>query len=320
VTPVSVTPKSFTRALKGVVDFSLEFETRTGLLIRMPVQAQAYRIGGAEQYPMVSRRVYPGGLEIEVPYVPGSSLKGRIRSLLELALGKKLFTTDEKIWQHVRNLSAMSFEDFVSDVLERCLIDELFGYAAANYRQIKESCESAIKRGVQLKSSTPDDVFSLMTITRLLVDDFFPTEDYVAKVNAKSIADFLEEKTENRLDRVTAAADPREAVRVKPGVKFGGKLKLLIFDHDSDQLVKYLGTLATGLRLIEETYLGSSGSRGYGRVRFTKIVVTVNKIEIENGFPRLKALDRPVEYSSVSDLEKDVESLAEQIRKAIFGS
>jgi len=317
---MSVVSRSFVRALRGIVSFSLEFETKTGLLIRMPVQAQAYRIGGAEQYPMVSRRVYPGGLELEVPHVPGSSLKGRMRGLLELALGKKLFTTDEKIWQHVRNLSAMSFSDFVSDVLERCVIDELFGYAAANYRQIREAYENAVKRGAQLKSSTPDDVFRELALTRLLVDDFFPTEDYVTKSGVKSVADFLEEKPENRLDRVTAAADPREAVRVKPGVRFGGKLKLLLFDHDSGQLIKYLGTLATGLKLIEETYLGSSGSRGYGRVRFTKIAVDVSKVEVKEGFPSLKAVDRLREYDSVDKFEGDVDKLAKEIEKAIFGS
>jgi CRISPR-associated protein Csm3 len=313
-------PKSFVRALKGVVDIALELEVRTGLLIRMPVQAQAYRIGGAEQYPMVTRRVYSGGLELEVPYIPGSSFKGRMRSLLELALGKKLYTTDEKIWQHVRSLSAMSLEDFVADVLDRCVIDELFGYAAANYRQIKEGFEEAQKRGVRLRVSSPDEVFKHMTVTRLLVEDFFPTEDYVRKANVKSIAEFLEEKSENRLDRVTAAADPREAVRVKPGVRFGGRLKLLVFDLDVDHLSRYLGTIATGLRLIEETYLGSSGSRGYGRVKFVKIEVGASKVEVVDGFPKLRVLERPREsYGSVEELERKVGEVAEQLRREVFG-
>jgi CRISPR-associated protein Csm3 len=313
-------PKSFVRALKGVVDIALELEVRTGLLIRMPVQAQAYRIGGAEQYPMVTKRVYSGGLELEVPYIPGSSFKGRMRSLLELALGKRLYTTDEKIWQHVRSLSAMSLEDFVADVLDRCVIDELFGYAAANYRQIKEGFEEAQKRGVRLRVSSPDEVFKHMTVTRLLVEDFFPTEDYVRRANVKSIADFLEEKSENRLDRITAAADPREAVRVKPGVRFGGRLKLLVFDLDADHLSRYLGTIATGLRLIEETYLGSSGSRGYGRVKFVKIEVGASKVEVVGGFPKLRVLERPREsYGSVEELERKVGEVAEQLRREIFG-
>jgi CRISPR-associated protein Csm3 len=313
-------PKSFVRALRGIVDVALELEVRTGLLIRMPVQAQVYRIGGAEQYPMVTRRVYSGELELEVPYIPGSSLKGRMRSLLELALGKRLYTTDEKVWQHVRSLSAMSLEDFVADVLDRCVIDELFGYAATNYRQIKEGFESAQKRGAQLSVPSPDEVFKHMAVTRLLVEDFFPTEDYVREASIKSIADFLEEKSENRLDRITAAADPRGAVRVKPGVRFGGRLKLLVFDLDADYLSRYLGTLATGLRLIEETYLGSSGSRGYGRVKFVKIEVGASKVEVVDGFPRLKVLGRPKErYGSVEELEGKVGEIAEQLRREIFG-
>jgi len=254
---MSSTPKPFKRLLKGFVVFNIEFENKTGLLIRMPIQAEAYKIGGAEAYPMMTKRFYQSiNKVLEVPYVPGSSFKGRMRGLLELALGKKLYSTDQKIWQHVRNLRAMAIDDFVEDVKERCLIDELFGYAAVNYEQIREK----LKEG-----EVADNIFTILAISRLLVDDFFPVEDYVKSIGAKSIADFLEEKSENRIDRVTSAADPRDIVRVKPGVKFGGKLTLLLFDHDSDMVAKYLTVLATGLRLIEETYLGASGSRGYGR-------------------------------------------------------
>ncbi len=312
-------PGSFIRVLKGIVDLALEFEAKTGLLIRAPIQAQAYRIGASDQYPMITRKVY-AGLELEVPYVPGSSFKGRMRSLLELALGKKLYTTDRKIWQHVRNLSAMDLKDFVDDVVSRCVVDELFGYAAANYEQIKEEFEKSQKSGIQLKISV-DEVFKNMTLTRLIVDDFFPTEEYVSKIGAKSIEDFLEDKYENRIDRVTSAADPRDVVRVKPGARFRGKVKLLVFDLDADYLKVYLSTIATGLKLIEATYLGSSGSRGYGRVKFVKIVVGASKVEVINGmYPKLETLKLDkAEYDSVEAFESAVENLAGSLKKDLFG-
>jgi CRISPR-associated protein Csm3 len=307
------TPKYFQRQLKGFVIFDIEFENRTGLLIRMPIQAQAYRIGGGDTYPMVTRRHYSGIGLLEVPYVPGSSFKGRMRGLLELALNKKFYTTDQRIWQHVRSLSAMSLDDFVDDVLNRCVIDELFGYAAAQYKQIAERAEH------EHKPVDVDKIFNMLAITRLIIDDFFPTEDYVKQIGAKSVADFLEEKSENRIDRITSAADPRDIVRVKPGVRFGGRITLLLFDNDADMIEKYLTTLATGLRLIEETYLGASGSRGYGRVKFSKIAVAVEKVQNVDGAPKLVEVPNIRKtYSNVSEFESDVKSLANAIKSAVF--
>jgi CRISPR-associated protein Csm3 len=307
------TPKYFQRQLKGFVIFDIEFENRTGLLIRMPIQAQAYRIGGGDTYPMVTRRHYSGIGLLEVPYVPGSSFKGRMRGLLELALNKKFYTTDQRIWQHVRSLSAMSLDDFVDDVLNRCVIDELFGYAAAQYKQIAERAEH------EHKPVDVDKIFNMLAITRLIIDDFFPTEDYVKQIGAKSVADFLEEKSENRIDRITSAADPRDIVRVKPGVRFGGRITLLLFDNDADMIEKYLTTLATGLRLIEETYLGASGSRGYGRVKFSKIAVAVEKVQNVDGAPKLVEVPNIRKtYSNVGEFESDVKSLANAIKSAVF--
>ncbi|MEM4896477.1 MAG: type III-A CRISPR-associated RAMP protein Csm3 [Ignisphaera sp.] len=328
---MSGSPVCFSRALRGFVVLNINLVTRTGLLIRMPVQAQAYRIGGAEQYPMVVRKRYKlsSGVEreIEVPYIPGSSLKGRMRGLLELSLNTKLYSTDQKIWQHVRNLSAMGLTDFERDVNSRCVIDELFGYAAVNYKQLidefKKMNKGVINEDVINKANNvinkANNVFSKLAITRLLVDDFFPSVNYVEKIDAKSVVDFIEEKPENRIDRITSAADPRDIVRVKPGVEFEGRLTLLLMDNDNDYVKKYLETLTTGLKLIEETYLGGSGSRGYGRVKFTSIGVKVLKISIEDNYvPKLKSTDIDEKYESLDNLEKNLEKLSGAIVKALY--
>jgi len=262
-----------------------------------------------------------------------------MRGLLELAFGKRLYTTDYKIWYHVRNLSAkaMSIDEFVSDVEERCLVDELFGYAAVNFDQIRSEyyekfVEELKKKGYNeakakeeaksIAENSTYNVFINLAQTRLLVDDFYPAEDYIKNVRAKSIGDFLEEKPENRIDRVTAAADPRDIVRVKPSVRFGGRITLLIFDNDSDMIKGYLTTIATGFKLIEETYLGSSGSRGYGRVKFVGIDVNVSKVQIENNVPKLVLPEKEGlrrKYMSVDEFEENVENLAEEIKKYLFG-
>jgi CRISPR-associated protein Csm3 len=311
-------PAYFQRHLKAFLKIDVEFENKTGLLIRASLPIHAYRIGAADQYPMTTMRYYTKRKEwLEVPYIPGSSFKGRMRSLLELALKKKLYTTDKKIWQHVRNLSAMSLDDFLEDVLNRCVVDELFGYAGVQYAQIAEKAEKE-KKAVNLNQLL-NQLFGTLAVTRLLVDDFYPTEEYVEQINAKFVSDFLEEKSENRIDRITSAADPRDIVRVKPGVRFVGRLTLLLFDHDNEMVENYLAAIATGLKLVEETYLGASGSRGYGRVSFKKIDVSLEKVIVEGETPKLVEVPEVKKsYGSVDEFENGVKDLANLVRKEVF--
>ncbi len=336
------------RTLRAIVRFNVKLRTVTGLLIRMPVHAQAFKIGGADQYPMVTRKRYcvaSRETELEVPYIPGSSIKGRMRSLLELALGKELYTTDFKIWQHTRSISIKvgeakredvkkKAEIFASDVRCRCLICELFGWPAANYQQIRNMFLEAIKEevgeakfkelGEKFETEAENrakEIFDLLAPTRLIVSDFFPDEKYIEERNIKSIADFLEEKSENRIDRVTSAADPRNIVRVKPEVVFSGTITLLLFDHDKDQVEHYLRTIALGLKLIEETYLGGCGSRGYGRVKFGPIDVFAEKVSLKssgsNSYPLLEKIE--LEQQHFVDLDSLIEVIP-KIAEAIIRS
>lgn len=311
---------TISRRLLGFLELDVVFENLTGLLIKMPIHAQTYRIGGADHYPMFTLRKYSinGRLvEKEVPLVPGSSLKGRMRGLLELALGKRLYTSDKdrKIWQHVRSIHAMkNFAEFLKDIEERCEIDDLFGWAAANLKQIKEGMKS-----IGRNEDEALRYFQLLAPTRLLVDDFTPTEEFIRnRFNEfETIADFIEEKSENRIDRVTSAADPRSIARIRPGIEFGGKLKVLIFDIDKEQVRKYLNTLALGMKLVEETYLGGSGSRGYGRIRFKKIRVRLNLIKKIDGVATIESelLDK---FDSVNEFLQKVGEIAEKIISKAF--
>ncbi len=307
-------------------------------MIQMPPQAQTAHIGGADLYPMVTRRVYVidgNEVELEVPYIPGSSLKGRMRSLLEQALGKKLYTTDKRIWMHVRNTDErpvtakkriMTIEEFEEDVRARCEVDDVFGAMSIHFDKLyniyleklrREGKSEDVARTEAEKKAL--ELFSVLAPTRLLVEDLFPSDEYVRELYRLKggfigITDFLEYKSENRIDRVTAAADPRDVVRVRPGVVFAGTMKLLVFDRDCEIINKvrvverYIRALYTGMKLVEETYLGRGGSRGYGRVRFRNIRVellavrggeggvSLEPIKLEDGktsltYPELGKLD-----------------------------
>ena len=314
----------FSRRLAGIVDVSFKLITRTGLLIRMPVHAQAYRIGGADLYPMVARYNYDEIGELEVPYIPGSSLKGRMRALLEQATGQKFYTTDNKIWQYVRSIAAMNIDEMIDDIYSRNVISELFGWAASNYKQMKEELDRANKSGSSRYSENDlKKIFSdYLAPTRLLFSDLFPSEEYVKNIKATSISDFLEEKPENRIDRVTSAADPREVVRVRPGVEFKGDISMLLYNIDKDiNIIKrYVETLVLGFELVEKTYLGGSGSRGYGRVTFRGFTITSYRVASpDKGVYRLEKLDtKSLEY--IRDLKDKVDELVKDLGKIFEGA
>ena len=273
--------------LLKILKLKATLETVTGLLIS--AGRTVGRIGGADIEPVSVERVYkcngdkPGS--IRVPYIPGSSLKGRMRALLEVSLGLPLYSLDGKIWAHTPALGARkalggdeqkTFEEKyklsvseVVDITVKTELDRLFGFPALHLDDIVKEAPNRL-----------NDLLSVLTPTPLLVDDFFPDEDYVCKkiYDEKGLVtfdDFLEEKNENRIDRITSAADPRTIVRVKPGVRFTGNISLLVYDKNANIVSDFLKLLVNGMKLLEATYLGASGSRGYGRVRFVEIKATV---------------------------------------------
>ena len=78
-----------------------------------------------------------------------------------------------------------------------------------------------------------------------------------------------EVKFENTINRLTAVANPRQIERVIRGCTFDLQI---ICDADSDEAAeKYIGLLAEGMNLLKYDYLGGSGSRGYGQIKFENI-------------------------------------------------
>ncbi len=185
-----------------------------------------------------------GGIDSQVvknpithhPYIPGSSLKGKIRSLLEWRSGavkeQPLSLTDWKKNEH--NL-------MVKQILQ------LFGVSG---------------------DSSLADSDQNFWATRLAFWDCQLTEEWKNKAN-EDILLLSEAKSENTINRITAtAAHPRQIERVPAGVKFNFKVTLRQFEGDDPALVD---TFLKGLRLLELDSLGGSGSRGYGKIKFENL-------------------------------------------------
>ena len=84
---------------------------------------------------------------------------------------------------------------------------------------------------------------------------------------------FTENKYENTIDRVKGVAEhPRQTERVPAGAEFALEMIINVWEDDNEKTL--LDMLEKGLKLIENDYLGGSGSRGYGQVKFGELTIT----------------------------------------------
>jgi CRISPR-associated protein Csm3 len=166
------------------------------------------------------------------PYIPGSSVKGKMRSLVERRYGKEQNRRIGQVYIHTCD-HAEAYAD--------CEVCPLFGIPAPQQRWF--------------------------CLTRLRFPDAFLDEGSVADLEERDLdLPFTELKTEVAIDRATSAATPRNIERVPAGALFGpGRISL--FHYAGDDLGR-LNVLREGMSLLEADYLGGSGARGSGRVRF----------------------------------------------------
>jgi CRISPR-associated protein Csm3 len=174
------------------------------------------------------------------PYIPGSSLRGKMRSQLEKKLGLK---QNNKIGQ-VTIHTCKKPEEYNAN--GGCPVCHVFGVPG------------------EVEATGP---------TLLLVRDVALTRDSAAALEKlKTDLPFAELKTEVAIDRVTSAATPRTIERVPAGAVFGpAELVFSIYHRDDFARLKYV---LEALQLVEDDYLGGSGSRGSGKVKFTDITIT----------------------------------------------
>ncbi|SEG00770.1 CRISPR-associated protein Csm3 [Eubacterium ruminantium] len=158
-----------------------------------------------------------------LPMIPGSSLKGKMRTLLS-----KQYNTE---------IAAKPDDD--DEKLTR-----IFGSA---------------KKGNVKRS-------------RLLVSDMVLVN--ADELRRQGIQSITEVKFENSINRLTAVANPRQIERAVRGSKFNLDMIYEIDNSSNDpenELVEDFSIIAEGLKLLEYDYLGGSGSRGYGKVKFNDL-------------------------------------------------
>ena len=177
-----------------------------------------------------SESVEIGGIDLPViktkdglPYIPGSSLKGKMRCLLEQAYG-------------ILNAGDSGGNKNID-------VRDLFGYSDG-------------------ENARP---------SRLIVRDAMLTEESAEELRNADNLDmpYTEGKWENRINRVSGkASDPRQIERVPAGAKFKAEFIINVWDDDEEE--HQLALFNEAIDLLENDYLGGSGSRGYGQVKFDR--------------------------------------------------
>lgn len=228
---------------KYIIEYKLLCET--GLQIR--AGNSSFDIGGIDET-VVKDPV------IQQPYIPGSSLKGKIRSLLEWDCNR-----DELINGEGKVLNDPNYD-----------VCRLFGISPTNKKDKNENNQSESK-------DIRKDLYKKIYISRVIVRDAFLTEESAKKLQFY-LGDniFTEIKAENTIDRLTSGAKPRFFERVPKGAEFKGEM---VFTQYVEEDMELLKLLFKGMHLLEDSYLGGSGSRGSGEVKFKDINIYIRDRE-----------------------------------------
>lgn len=146
------------------------------------------------------------------PIIPGSSLKGKLRSLLAKVEGYQSVDNDK---EPIISIFGSSKQDVVTRLIVR---------------------DSYLKNGDEIKEWEMENTYT-------------------------------EVKWENTINRTKGAAEhPRQLERVPQGALFAYEMVLDVYDEDAGK--GFLESIKKAMKLLEDDYLGGSGTRGYGKIKF----------------------------------------------------
>jgi CRISPR-associated protein Csm3 len=228
----------------NIVEKEIEIEVLTGL--RIGGEKESFEVGGLDN--TVIKIVYYDK-ERRVPIIPGSSLKGRMSMLLEKEYDVPYLDDEEKIKNGEKGMPIRSKEDL--------------NKTNKKWEELSEEAKRILS------------LFRSFDGVKLIFSDLLPSKETLEmwrELEDKELTyDFgTEIKTENVINRAEGKAKhPRKMERVVKGSKFVGTITL-IYENEEDMRKnqnKDLEILEKGCELIAKTYLGGSGSRGYGRVK-----------------------------------------------------
>ncbi len=253
-------------AIFGKVIINGKIKLKTGLHIG--AQTEAIEIGGLDNPILKDPKTGK-------PYIPGSSLKGKMRSLFEKS----------KITEHppeLRGPPPKNEKDASKYFLNRNIgtaNNPIWIHVHENYEGAK-GCEICRLFGSSGETNHP---------SRTIFRDAHLRKE-------QDLEEVIEIKYETAIDRITSAANPRPMERVVPGAEF--EFEIVYNIENEAEKKEDIKNLVSLMKMLEDDYLGGSGSRGYGKVelRITRVV------------------ERPKDYYLGDEEEKEVLSSEEGLR------
>jgi len=181
------------------------------------------------------------------PYIPGSSLKGKMRSLLEKFDAVQFVKQDNTI---------------------------LYGPA----RDIEKY--DVVKIFGTMPDSIKKSGYNPQPVTRIIVRDCLLTKESEQELKNSPNTDmpYTEVKTEVVIDRITSAATPRQLERVPATAVFDMEIMLNIHKDDDEKL--FIQKVLASLMLVQNDYLGGKGTRGSGQVKINVKSLTYKDAEM----------------------------------------
>jgi CRISPR-associated protein Csm3 len=224
------------------------------------------------------------------PYLPGSSLKGKLRSILERLHQKPLNRSGAGVSRYesddlVDGYTAIGNDKFIAYQGARtCPISRVFGSTGGTKCWIKattaqvEELDFDPSKSKTISNDQYVQIKGRNAPARLIVRDCHLDDASATKLKQVDTGLYMTEwKFENSIDRITAAANPRQFERVPAGAQF--KFELVYTVEDMLQAQEDLQNLAIALAILEDDALGGHGSRGYGKIRLKNFRIDYRSVD-----------------------------------------
>jgi CRISPR-associated protein Csm3 len=218
------------------------------------------------------------------PYIPGSSIKGKLRSLLDREIGTELNRFVRRGHSPVR-----IHECEKGDEYSQCIVCRLFGVAG--------------EREFAMPS-------------RIYVRDVALTQESRERLErTRTDLPFTEVKLEAAIDRITSAAVPRQMERVPAGAVFG-PFEFVFNVYEERDISELFPRFLRALVLLEDDYLGGQGTRGSGKIAFQNMSVVLKSRRYYAGEEEPLLLKRDIK--KLPDLLQESEQLQRQLQAHLF--
>lgn len=221
------------------------------------------------------------------PYLPGSSIKGKLRAILERLHEKPLNRKGSRdTFRYESDDLSHGFTDIGGELsipfegANSCQVSRLFGSTGVNCWILRSVAEAEtveiLDRNTVIRKQHPAlgrgeqefiKVRGRNSPAKLIVRDCHLDKRSAEELKRIDTGLYMTEwKFENGLDRVTAAANPRQIERVPAGSLFNFELVYTV--ENADQVQEDIKNLALAIAILEDDALGGHGSRGYGKIEF----------------------------------------------------